>query len=92
MDAREANLGKREKQLKIWGAMIGDLAAKADDRGAEVDVTHRRDVDNLQAKLHEARARLDELRDADGDEWEAIENGVDSAWDKLRIAFRDLRR
>ncbi len=91
MEAGEANVGKMEKQLKIWGAEIDGLAVKADEAGTEVGTTHRRRVDNLKAKYRVAQSKLAELKAAGDGKWDTLETGIESAWNDLRVAFRDLR-
>jgi peptidoglycan hydrolase CwlO-like protein len=90
MKTREADIGKMETQLKEWGAKLDELSAKADKAGTEADASYRKRIDNLKAKYEVAHSKLDELRAAGSEKWNTFGTGVESAWNELRDAFKEL--
>jgi len=92
MEARKANVGKMEAQLKEWGAKLDALVAKADAAGTDADIDYRKRVDDLKAKYQAAHAKLGELKSASSDKWETFETGLESAWSEFRDAFKSLAK
>lgn len=92
MDAREANVGRMEAQLKEWGAKLDGLVAKADSAGTEADIDYRKRVDDLKAKYQAAHSKLGELKSAGSDKWETFETGLENAWSDFRDAFTSLAK
>jgi hypothetical protein len=90
METREAHVGTMEQQLKEWGAKLDGLVAKADTAGTEAEIGYRKRIDDLRAKYRVAESKLDELKAAGSEKWETFETGVESAWNELRVAFKEL--
>jgi hypothetical protein len=90
MDHKEKEVGKMEENLKLLGAKIDSLAAKAESVGNEVKTDYRKRIDELKEKHAATRAKLDEMKSARNDKWEAFKTGVDKAWNELEVAFRKL--
>jgi len=90
METRETDVGKMETQLKEWGTKLDELVAKADAAGKEADTDYRKRIDNLKAKYQVAHSKLDELKAAGSEKWDTFGTGVESAWNELRDAFKEL--
>jgi hypothetical protein len=90
MKTREADVGRMETQLKEWGAKLDELSAKADAAGTAADTVYRKRIANLRAKYQVAHSKLDELRTAGSEKWDTFGTGVESAWNELRDAFKEL--
>lgn len=90
METRQVQIGKMEKQLKQWGARLDDLAAQVTTAGAKAKADERQVVADLRAKRELAQAKLDELKAAGGDKWETFKDGVESAYNDLEGAFKEL--
>ena len=91
MDKTEENLGKLETQLKQWGAKLDEFVAKADRAGTAARIDNRKRIDELQAKVRVAQAKLDEVKTAGSEKWETLKAGLESAWKDLEVAFNKLR-
>jgi hypothetical protein len=90
METRDADVGKMETQLKEWGTKLDELLAKADAAGTKADTVYRKRIDNLKAKYQVAHSKLDELKSAGNAKWDTFGTGVESAWNELRDAFKEL--
>ena len=91
MVAAEAKIGKLEAQLSHWGAKLDELMGKAEADGAEAQVDYRRHLDELKAKYHVARVKLEEFKVAGSGKWEHFKIGIESAWGDLESAFKALK-
>jgi Flp pilus assembly protein TadB len=91
MENMEGHVGKREAQLKRWGAKLDQLAAKAEKAGADAKFERRRRIDDPKAKLQAAQAKLAELQAAGGEKWKVLKTGVESAWNEIEATFRKLK-
>lgn len=86
----DKTVSKLEDQLKLWGAKLNELAAKADVAGQEAKIDARKRLDDLKAKIKVARAKLDEAKAAGGDKWDKFKSGIESSWKELEGAFQKL--
>jgi len=91
MENNEGHVGKREAQLKRWGAKLDRLVAKAEKAGADAKVEERKCIDDLKAKVQTAHSKLAELKAAGGEKWGVLKTGVESAWSELEAAFKKLK-
>jgi DNA repair exonuclease SbcCD ATPase subunit len=91
MENMEEHVGKREAQLKQWGAKLDQLVAKAEKAGAEMKIERRKRIDDLKAKYQAAQAKLAELKAAGGEKWGVLKTGVESAWNELEAAFKKMK-
>jgi DNA repair exonuclease SbcCD ATPase subunit len=91
MEDTEGHVGKREAQLKRWGAKLDQLVAKAEKAGAEMKIERRKRIDDLKAKYQAAQSKLAELKAASGEKWGVLKTGVESAWNELEAAFKKLK-
>ena len=88
----EADVGKMEVQLKIWGARIDRLAAAAGKAGAGARIELHQQIDDLKAKRATAQARFDEFQTAGIATQARLKTGLEGAWDEVETAFTDLKR
>ena len=88
----DADVGKMEAQLKVWGAEIDRLAAAAEKRrnGARIDLQQH--IDDLKAKRALAKAKLDEFKAAGLAKQASVTTDLENAWDSLETAFTDPKR
>jgi hypothetical protein len=91
MENMEGHVGKREAQLKRWGARLDQLVAKAEKAGADVNIEERKCIDDLKVKYQAAQAKLAEVKAAGGEKWGVLKTGVESAWNELGAAFKKLK-
>ena len=86
----DTTVSKLEDQLKLWGAKLNELVAKAEVAGQETKIDARKHLDDVKARLADARAKLDEAKAAGGDKWEKFKSGVELSWKELETAFHKL--
>lgn len=82
---------KIESQLDEWRADIDRLKEKARNATAEARVKYQENIDNLELKLDEGRARLKTLRESGGEAWDAVKEGADSIWDTMKATFAEVK-
>ena len=86
----EKTMEKMERQLKICGAKIDELMAKAEKSGVDAESDYRKRIEELKAKREIAQAKLDELKTAGSGKWERFKVDVERAYDELQAAFKGL--
>lgn len=86
----ETTVSKLEDQLKLWGAKLNELVAKAEVAGQETKIDARKHLEDVKAKLADARAKLDEAKAGGGEKWEKFKAGVEHSWKELEGAFHKL--
>jgi hypothetical protein len=86
----DKNLSKLEAQLKLWGAKLSEVMAKANVAGQQAKIDSRKQLDELKAKLAVAQSKLDEAKAAGSEKWETLKQGVEHTWQELEGAFKKL--
>ena len=91
MEGTQEHLGKREAQLKRWGARLDQIVAKAEKVGVEVNAAKRQRVDEVRTKYQTAQAKMDEYKAAGCEKWDQFKPGVEAAWKDLEAAFKKVK-
>lgn len=91
MDNTQENIGRREAQLRHWGARLDQIEAKAEKVGFELNAAKRQCLDEARTKYEAAQSKLDEYRAAGSEQLEAFRTGLETAWTDLRLAIKKLR-
>ncbi|MBL0215403.1 MAG: coiled coil domain-containing protein [Myxococcales bacterium] len=86
----DTTVSKLEDQLKLWGAKLNELVARAEVAGQETKIDARKHLDDLKAKLAAARTKLDDAKAAGEGRWESFKSGVEHSWKELEGAFQKL--
>ena len=86
MGKREDYIDKLAAQLKIWGAEIDLLKAKAGKETVEVRIAIHKEVEILNKKMRDVQKKIKEIQEKTGDAWESLAEGTSKAWDDLREA------
>ena len=86
----DKNVNKLEDQLKLWGAKLSELVAKAEVAGQENKIEARKHLDDVKAKLAIARSKLDEAKAAGADTWDKFKAGIESSWKDIEGTFQKL--
>ena len=89
MGEKELYQQKMRAQLDEWKADVDKLRAKASGASADAKLQLNQQVKNLEAKINEAKAKLDELANASDEAWNTVKAGVESSWGSLKSAFKD---
>ena len=92
METESPHVGRMEKQLKKWDAQLDELVTKADAAGTEVEAGYRKRIDDLRAKYQLVQSKLEGYKASGGDKWEHFEAGIESAWNEIRDAFKELTK
>jgi hypothetical protein len=90
MQTVEWHVGRREAELRAWGARLDDLVLNADAAGTEEKIDYRSRLDDLREKYAAAESRLAALKAAGSGEWDTYKGGVETAWTELAKAFTKL--
>ena len=91
MENTQESIGKREAQLRHWGARLDQIVAKAEKVGIEVNAAKRQRVDEARTKYQAAQAKLNEYKAAGSEKWETFMTGLETAWSDLETAFKKLK-
>jgi hypothetical protein len=83
MTKRDDYIQKMKRQLDALNATMDELATKAKDAKEEVRAKYNTEVASLRQQSKAAAAKLEDLKSAGEDRWEAMV----SEMDKLRDAF-----
>lgn len=89
MNEKELYQQKKQAQLDEWKADVDKLKAKVSGVSADAQMKLNKQIEALEGKLKEGRAKLAEIADAGEDAWESIKDGVESAWDSMKSAFSE---
>ena len=87
MGKREDYIERLAAQLKVWGAEIDVLKAKAGKETVEVKIAIHKEVEILNKKMQDAQKKLKDLGKKTGDAWESLAEGANKAWNDLREAM-----
>jgi hypothetical protein len=90
METVEADVGKMEVELRIWGVRLDKLLAKGDAAGIGAKIDHRKRLEDLKEKYVAAEARFAELKAAGSGNWDSLKGSVETAWRELETAFTRL--
>jgi uncharacterized coiled-coil DUF342 family protein len=86
MKSREEYIDQLAAQLKDWSAKIDDLESKARMAKADVKTGYENQIKQLKDKRDAATQRLQELKGASADAWDALKAGAETAWADLNKA------
>lgn len=89
MSEKELYQQKKQAQLDEWEAEVNRIKAKASGASANAQLELNKEINALEGKIEQGKAKLAEIADASEDAWESIKEGVDSAWDSLKSAVND---
>ena len=81
---------KVEAELEMAKARLEHLREKANHASAETAILYRRQIDELEMRVAETRARLREMNDADESGWENFKDGVERAWNSMKESMKDM--
>jgi hypothetical protein len=81
-DKRKAYEEKLDAQLKEWNAQIALLKAEA-------KVDYYKTIEALENKQDKAKTKLQELKTAGDEAWEAVKTGAEKAWADVMTAYHD---
>ena len=86
MDKREEYVDRLVAQLKVWGAEINVLRAKAEKETVEVKIAIHKEIEILNKKMQEVQKKISEIKEHTGEAWESLAEGTNKAWKDLKEA------
>ncbi|MFZ0447873.1 MAG: hypothetical protein WAL98_01405 [Desulfatiglandaceae bacterium] len=75
--------------MKEWNARIALLKAEAENAKADAKIDYYKSIGDLEYKHDEAKTRLQELKTAGDEAWEAVKAGAEKAWAEVTTAYHD---
>jgi chromosome segregation ATPase len=88
-DKRKAYEEKLDAQLKEWNAQIALLKARAENAKADAKVDYHKAIEALEHKQDKAKTKLQELKTAGDEAWDAVKTGAEKAWAEVKTAYHD---
>jgi len=88
-EKRKAYEEKLDAQLKEYSAQIALLKAKADNAKADAKIEYYKNIEALEHKEGKAKTKLQELKAAGDEAWEAVKTSAEKAWAEVKTAYHD---
>lgn len=88
MRKKEAYIEKAQAKINEQIAKLDQLKAKAQGEIADQKLKSQEKIEELEAKIKEAKAHLSEIADAAEDAWENIKNKFDHLSDDIGSSFK----
>jgi hypothetical protein len=85
-EMKDAYVAKMDAQVSEWGARLKEMKAKAEKAAAQGRLEYQQQLQKAktQEKHEQARRKLDEIKAASEDHWEALKSGFEGAWNELK--------
>ncbi|MDX1694384.1 MAG: hypothetical protein R3208_11525 [Ketobacteraceae bacterium] len=82
---------KIKAQLEEWDYELDRMEHRAEDVQADVKSRYQHLVEDLKAKRSELAHRVDQFEDAAEDALEDVKEGLEMAWDSIKLGFLAAR-
>ena len=84
MNEKELYRQKHQAQLDEWKADVAKLRARAAGARADAQLEINKHVKELEARLHDAGAKLSEMAAASEEAWDSAKKGMETTWEALK--------
>jgi len=91
MGTKEAYQEKIEAQIKEWTAKLQEYKAKADKASADTKIQMYQQIDRLRAQKETAQQKLNEIKAASGESWEALRAGSEKILAEMKKTWEDMK-
>jgi predicted ATP-binding protein involved in virulence len=91
MGLKEAYQEKIEAQIKEWTARLQEYKAKADKAGAEAKIQMYQQIDRLRAQKEAAQQKLNDIKAAKGESWEALRDGSERILAEMKKTWEEIK-
>lgn len=91
MRMKKAYQEKIEAQIKEWTAKMQEFKAKADKASAEAKIQMYQQIDRLRVQKEAAQEKLNAIKAASGDSWEALKTGSERALEEMKKTWEDMK-
>jgi len=89
MNEKEQYQQKMQAQLDEIKAELEILKQKAVEADKDTQPKINKHIKELEAKIDDTKSNLGKLRDASGDAWDAVKDGVESSWQSLKSGVKE---
>lgn len=89
MSKQDAYKQKIEAELEVVQAKLAEYKAEAKSSAADVRIEYTKHVDDLEKMADTINAKLKELEVSGEDTWEALKEGLESAWNTFTTAVHE---
>ncbi len=88
---KDKDLYQKKMQAKLdeWVAEVDKLKAKASGASADAQLSMNKHIRELEKNIEEGKLKILELGKAGEEVWDAVKDGMESAWDSLMSAVSD---
>jgi uncharacterized membrane protein len=90
MITKDAYKLKIESEVELVQAKLSEFKARAKITTADARIKYAQQVEALEQKVDDTKAKLKELGNASDDAWVQFKGGVEQAWDGFSTAVSDL--
>jgi peptidoglycan hydrolase CwlO-like protein len=90
MSEKELYRQKMKARLDELMADIDKLKAKASGASADMKLKLNEHIKDIEEKIDEGKAKLAELGNTNEERWESVKERVDSVWEALKHAVKDV--
>lgn len=80
---------KMRAKIKEMKAHMQKLEARMDNAGADMRLSHQKNLDDWKSRFEEIDSKLSQLSESSGDAWEEVRTGIDKAAGDLQTAIRN---
>ncbi len=87
IETKEAYSAKVEAKVEQLNGRIDEILAKANRAKADMTSQYQEQIDDLCIKRDVAKVKLRDLKEASGEAWSDLREGLERSWDELSHAF-----
>jgi predicted nucleic acid-binding Zn-ribbon protein len=87
IETKEAYSAKIEAKVEQLNGRIDEILAKANRAKADMTSQYQEQIDDLCVKRDVAKVKLRDLKEASGEAWSDLREGLERSWDELSHAF-----
>lgn len=89
MSDKELYRQKKQAELDEWQAEVDKYKAKASGVSADIQLEMNKQIEALERKIEEGKAKLAAMGEITGDAWESLKGDIESTWESVKSAFND---
>ena len=84
MKTKNEYIESAASELKLWGAQIDLLNAKAESAAVDIKHKYHEELAILEVKQRAANEKMIELQQHSGEAWESVKESADKLWGEVR--------
>jgi hypothetical protein len=87
MKTKNEYIESAASELKLWGAQIDLLNAKAESAAVDMKHKYHEELAILRTRQKAANEKIIELQEHSGESWESIKESADKLWGEFRTGL-----